>query len=80
MAGTVHEHERTALLQDAETRAYPAVFRGLVKAWPATTLWKGLEGLSYLKAAAGHATVQVSCRVREHAASRARADQRRDDI
>lgn len=50
------------LLHEAETTAFPAVFRGLNCKWPAVKTWAGPEGLSYLKAVAGRATVQVTGR------------------
>jgi hypothetical protein len=48
-----------AVFQQAESLAYPAVFRGLNASWPALQRWAGLEGLQHLQAAAGDATVQV---------------------
>ena len=47
------------VLREAESRAYPAVFRGINESWPAINKWAGQEGLAYPTQAAGPATVQV---------------------
>jgi hypothetical protein len=52
--------EHSLVFQQAEASAYPAVFRGLNKSWPALQRWAGLEGLKHLQEAAGDATVQVT--------------------
>ncbi|KAF6263732.1 cupin-like domain-containing protein [Scenedesmus sp. NREL 46B-D3] len=51
--------ECQAVFQQAESSAYPAVFRGLNRSWPALQQWAGLQGLQHLQATAGDATVQA---------------------
>jgi hypothetical protein len=49
-----------AALEEAESRAEPLIFRGLVAGWPAIEKWAGRAGARHLAAVAGDAPVQVT--------------------